>query len=52
MDKKICRIENCNKEAGDHMLYDTTLCKDHAYDDEIQNGDRNNKETLYDKTKN
>jgi len=33
-DKK-CRLENCNAIAGDHMFYDSTLCKEHAYDDEI-----------------
>ena len=32
-----CAKEGCHKEAGNHMYYDTTLCEDHAYDDEISN---------------
>lgn len=32
---KTCRMERCDKVAGEHMFYDTTLCKDHAYDDEL-----------------
>jgi len=32
---KECAVEDCHKEAGNHMYYDTTLCEDHALDDEV-----------------
>lgn len=32
---KTCRMGNCDRVAGEHMFYDTTLCKEHAYDDEL-----------------
>jgi len=33
--KKVCSKEGCTKEVKDHMYYDTTLCKECAYDDEV-----------------
>ena len=32
--RKVCLVEGCDKVAGEHMYYDTTLCDDHALDDE------------------
>ena len=37
METKKCSKEGCEKEAGNHIFYDSTLCKEHAYDDEIEN---------------
>jgi len=33
--KKVCSKEGCNKEVEGHLYYDSTLCKECAYDDEV-----------------
>lgn len=37
--EKLCILEGCHAKAGVHMYYDTTLCEDHALDDEINRDD-------------
>jgi len=33
--KKTCSKEGCTKEAEEHMFYDSTMCRECAYDDEV-----------------
>ncbi len=34
---KKCSLEGCHQDAGSHLFYDSTLCKEHGYDDEVHN---------------
>jgi len=33
--KKVCSDNECDKEVESHLFFDSTLCKEHAYDDEV-----------------